>query len=440
MQHFTTFASYDYVCYITAEQKHSALEQETMKTKMLQNLIEARKNGHSVKIRYGKVLICGANAAGKTNFLNLLMEKDFQEKHKSTGVTDSRQVKVAFKAIAISDDGEISFKEMSIEDERKELVTHLPSVTDSIINDNASNVISNTVKKYCTETETLMAAKDINASDQKFDSKLDNKQAEVEKVWNILTFVDTGGQPHLISMLPAVNSFAMITFILYNMTESLDADVKIIRDDKVIPQPYGCKHCQLIKTLASYASSIVLPDLQFLSAFKVLNASNQEKKSTLLSIVGTHSHTMSEKDIQNTDSEFKKMFEHSQGLQEILKPELNENYKYIIPVDNDKQGIKSSNESASQQISLYTDRKKYTPPSIIRSYLYTQLKKQDEYEVPLNWLILELEIRRKCKENNSFLITLSDVLELGKKKALGDKDYIVSGLRFNHLFGVLLYF
>ena len=409
-----------------------------MKAKMLHYLFEARKNGHSVKIRYGKVLLCGANAAGKTNFLNLLMEKDFQEKHKSTGVTESRHVKVAFKAVAISDDKNIYFKEISIEDERAELVLHLQPVTDSNNDDHTSSA-NNTVKKYFTETESMMATKQVDASDKKFDSRLDNKPGKVEKVWSILTFIDTGGQPHLISLLPAVNSFAMTSLIVHNMKESLDANVKIIQDDKVMPQSYGCKHHQLIKTLASYANSIVLPDLQFLNTFKVLNTSNQEKKSTSLSIVGTHSHAILE-NIKKIDSELTTMFEHLQGLKKILKPSLNRNYNYIIPVDNDKQGKKSPNTNSSPQISHYTDQKEYTPPSIIRSYLYTQLEKQDVYEVPLNWLILELEIRRKCKENNSILIALSDVLKLGKEKKLGDKDYIVSGLRFHHLFGVLLYF
>ena len=406
---------------------------------MLHYLFEARKNGHSVKIRYGKVLLCGANAAGKTNFLNLLMEKDFQEKHKSTGVTESRHVKVAFKAVAISDDKNIYFKEISIEDERAELVLHLQPVTDSNNDDHTSSA-NNTVKKYFTETESMMATKQVDASDKKFDSRLDNKPGKVEKVWNILTFIDTGGQPHLISLLPAVNSFAMISLIVHNMTEHLEANVKFIQDGEVMQQSYGCKHHQLIKTLASYANSTVLPDLQFLNAFKVLNTSNQEKKSTSLSIVGTHSYPLSEYDIQKIDNELTKMFEHLQGLKKILKPNLNKNYDYIIPVDNDKQGKKSPNKNASHQILHYTDQKKYTPPSVIRTYLYTQLKKQDVYEVPLSWLILELEIRRKCKEENSILITLTDVLELGEDKKLGDTDYIISGLKFHHLFGVLLYF
>ena len=422
--------------YVTDEQK-SLLEQG-----ILHKLLQARKNGQSVKVRYGKVLICGANAAGKTSFLNLLMEEEFQEKHKSTGVTDSRQAKVAFKAMASCKAKEICFSRISIEDERAEILSHLPPFTGSNTGHNNkayenTSSVKNTVEKY-TVTERMMAKEDVNASDAKFD-RLENDQGNDEKIWDILTFVDTGGQPYLISMLPAVNSFAMSTFIVHNMTKDLDDDVKVIKDGEIIqdedgkPKPYGCKHCQLIKTLASYASSIVLPDIQFLSDFKVITTSNKEKQSTSISLLGTHSSTISENNIQIIDNKLTKMFEHSKGLNEIIYSRLNDHYDYLIPVDNDTQGI-SSNKDTSKAT------RQYTPSSKIRRYLYDRLKEQDVYEVPLKWLILELEIRRECTDKNCFLITLEDVVKLGKDKDLGDENYIVSGLRFHHLFGVLLYF
>ena len=437
--------------YVTAEQKKSLFVQE-----ILHYLLKARENGCCVKVRYGKVLICGANAAGKTNFLNLLMEENFQEEHISTGVTDSRQVK-AFKAeiqtkhnkstgttgsrqAKVEDKEEVYFKKISIEDERTELLSHLPPVTESktCFNKVYGYIFGfkNKVKEYCTKTETMIATKDANASDKKR-NRLENIQQHDEKAWNILTFIDTGGQPHLISMLPAVNSFAMTTFIVHNMTKDLDDDVEIIQDGEVMSQSYGYKHRQLIITLASYASSIVLPDIQFLNAFKALNTSNKGKTSTSISILGTHSHIMKENAIHEIDTELTKMFEHSVGLKKILKPRLNQNYEYLIPVDNDEQGISLYKDKS--KVILHTNMK-YTAPSIIRSYLYNQLEDQDVYEVPLNWLILELEIRRKCIEKNCFLITLKDVLKLGKDKKLGNKNDILNGLRFHHLFGVLLYF
>ena len=44
---------------------------DKVKLEILQSMSKAREDGCSLKVRYGKVLICGAGAAGKTNFLNL---------------------------------------------------------------------------------------------------------------------------------------------------------------------------------------------------------------------------------------------------------------------------------------------------------------------------------------------------------------------------------
>ena len=40
-----------------------------------------------------------------------------------------------------------------------------------------------------------------------------------DEAWDIFTFIDTGGQPQFISMLPVVNVSAMITFIIHKMTK-----------------------------------------------------------------------------------------------------------------------------------------------------------------------------------------------------------------------------
>ena len=78
---------------------------------------KAREDNCSIKVRYGKVLFCGASAAGKTNFLNLLMKEGFQQEHKSTELAKSRQVTIAMKARISSNDNEIVFKKMNIDDE-----------------------------------------------------------------------------------------------------------------------------------------------------------------------------------------------------------------------------------------------------------------------------------------------------------------------------------
>ena len=101
--------------------------------------------------------------------------------------------------------------------------------------------------------------------------KLDDYQ--MGAVWDILTFMDTGGQRQFISMLPAVNIFAMITFIVHKLQtgglNSLNETVKVQYGNekgevcyKLHPHKYT--YLQLIETLISYSSNILPPDTSLL--------------------------------------------------------------------------------------------------------------------------------------------------------------------------------
>ena len=78
--------------------------------------------------------------------------------------------------------------------------------------------------------------------------------------------------------------------------------------------------------------------------------------------------------------------------------------------------------------------------SEIQGYIYEYIQKQDVYTVPIQWLLLDLEIRKKCKNEEINFISYADVLKLAKEKDLGEDKFIKSALRFHHLHGVLLYF
>ena len=60
--------------------------------------------------------------------------------------------------------------------------------------------------------------------------------------------------------------------------------------------------------------------------------------------------------------------------------------------------------------------------------------------MPIVWVLLELEIRKRCSEKIKF-ITYHEIVRLCHDHDLIQKeDDIKNGLRFHHLFGVLLYF
>ena len=76
----------------------------------------------------------------------------------------------------------------------------------------------------CTTVEVTLAEKivatvDIVKKNKPYENlAVKPSEKPSEKVWDMLTFIDTGGQPQFISMLPAVNNFAMVTFIVHKIT------------------------------------------------------------------------------------------------------------------------------------------------------------------------------------------------------------------------------
>ena len=441
------------------------------KQEILETMLKARDAKYSILVRYGKVLFCGASAAGKSNFLNLLMENNFESLHKSTEVLKPYQVTVAMKALISSHKGEVEFKRMKIDEEIVQLESYLPEEHAELMS--AKGKIENNLKSI-PERKVPNTKPVGEASKHRPDSKTTDStehgdmaianvtskklpKKDPKSVWDILTFMDTGGQPQFISMLPAVNSFAMITFIVQKLKErgkeSLRRTVEVQYGNekgeitsKLYPHKYT--YLQLIETLISYASNILLPDTNFLEYLKNKREKNDngEKVTRSIILVGTHSgdDKLSVKDINEIGEELKIAVERS-GVNHI-KPYLNENYEYLVPVDNEKQNRKSYT-----QVLKMLDDKRFTKVSGIRNYIQTLLENQDEIHVPIKWLLLELEIRKVCHEKGCHLISYKEVLELAETKKFGyagefgdvelsSDEFIKHGLRFHHSFGVLLYF
>ena len=420
---------------------------------------KVRKDGCSIKVRYGKVLFCGANGAGKTNFSNLLLEAEFNPIHVSTEVAKPQQATVAMKAqVSKSDkDGDVIFKKMNIDDEIQQLMSYLPTkytTPHSQQQGKFKKFIKNIQQPFKSSTKSKTKEHHTVAEDiisHNIVNKASTSATPVvqlpDKVWDILTFMDTGGQPQYISMLPAVNSFAMITFIVHKMTggrKSLDDKFTVRHggnegNDSFTPYEHECTYLQLIKVLMSYASVNFFPDKSFLNEFKI---SCNQTQSRSISFIGTHSKNVSENDIMEIDEALADIVKNLNPKN--IKVKLNKMHGYLSPVDNKEQSKSSSERDEINETSKSVDNKdygkKYTNPSRIRAYIYEWMEKQDVYTVPIQWLLLELEIRKECESRQCSLITCDDILRIGREKSLGDDNFIKIGLKFHHLFGVLLYF
>ena len=390
---------------------------------MVKYMLEARKTGITIKVRYGKALLIGSCGAGKSSFFHLLMKKKHKQNNMSTGLADSHHVTVAMKTtareISKTTGKEIEFVELDLDKEMLQLRSRLQ---EKVSNQSSPQLDSSSPQTIDTQiltgVETYLAA---NVSSE------EDNQKDLSEVWEILTFIDSGGQPSYINMLPTINSSAMITFIVYNMEggiKSLDNPVTVACRDRngqnvFKPYPLSYNNLELIKNLIAFTNNMFLRKMQFLEkvCFKKGNC------VSALALIGTHADKTDKSAIKEMDRVLDSTVADAE-LQHVWA-QVNPDTECLIPIDNTTAGQDYEDRNAGK----------------IRERLHEILQEQDIYDVPIVWILIELEIRKLCQKRNCSIISYNEVLEICKQKDLStDQTFIKNGLRFHHLFGVLLYY
>jgi len=399
---------------------------------MVNFMLEACRKGKTMKVRFGRVLFSGVSAAGKTNFYKLLLNKKFQARHISTGLHESERVsamKIGMQCL----DSHVQFIVLDFKKEIEELKSRLNILTKQPqqpeVQLTEQSQVEPSVAKVEMKSEVNLQMQLCGVELSMVESTVSSEKIInfVEDTWNILTFLDTGGQPEFINMLPAVNSCAMVTFIVHNMKNSLTSPVTVThgrKDGEQSFKPYtiDCTNLQLIRSLISFTNNILLgrrPDAIF-NKESIIKGNN----TSYVSFIGTHSDCVPKEDINKLNSDLEVIVSDFQLPMHVWK-RVHKDYKYLIPVDNTTAHIDDEDKSAI----------------VIRNKLYDVLCEQNTYHVPIVWIILELEIRQICQERHNHAISYAEVVELCReKKLLDEEDDIKNGLRFHHLFGTLLYF
>ena len=394
-------------------------------------MLQIREKGLTIKVRYGKVVLAGSSAAGKTSFFRLLMKRHHCEKHISTGLAETQQVTIAMKALIqpSTQHDNIEFKALNFDGEISQLRSRLRGKLNTEQSSQSFRSVTHTTKvksPKIVQTQVLTEV-EANIASKSETEELPQHPQPIEDIWNILTFIDTGGQPQFISMLPAVNNTAMITFVVHKMeggAESLHNKVTVAHGNKhgehsFKPYSTGQTNLDLIKSLISFTNNIFSKNIPFLD--KV--CCTVGNSATCLSFVGTHSDKVTKEEISETDKIITTTVYDAQ-LKHIWL-DLIANYTCLVPINNTTSGQENEDINAAR----------------IRTKLNELLQEQSVYEVPIVWVLLELEIRKVCGNRNCSFITYSEILELCKEKQLSnDEEFIKNGLRFHHLFGILLYF
>jgi len=256
-------------------------------------LQEAKKDGLTLSLRHVKVLFCGASKAGKTSFTRLLRNMQLSKNYRSTSLGDAQQILISQKVDVIGTE----WNNLDINMEMQKIMQHLKSKLekkrseDSILpNENPENGVMNdsSVQQSHVKYSTVSVEEQMTSLAQ-------NISQSVPEVWDLLTLLDTGGQPEFVNMLPAINASTALTFLVLDMSEGskcLDQPVVAQHSDQNYrSHTKNYTNLHLLECLMSSVKESANKAPYYPS---VVEVKGEKKLNPAVCFVGTHSDVLGE--------------------------------------------------------------------------------------------------------------------------------------------------
>jgi len=416
-----------------------------------QNLNKAKRQHGTIPVRFLKLFFTGSGAAGKTNFVNLLLKRKFNKDHHSTNVVQSSHaVSVTMAAFQGSPD-EVRWVELGSDVEIGFLKSVLlpkkavPPLSPVEIKQQPQSAkptshFSVTAKQYkppiqqdtsITQRVVSLFTKSVNVSNlSTFQGILDSPPKPVfgykpGEVLNIITLLDTGGQPEYIHLLPTINIYPTITFVVHDLTKSLDDQVLVEyrQHGKHMFTPYHLSYSNrnMIKLLVSSAND-ALEKSPSAHAIPRLTIAEGKSNASYICLVGTHADKVSKEVVTKSASELSALVDRTHCEAAVWQTEEG---NVLFSVDNTTADSNDEDPLANT----------------IRSRVEAIAAEKEVYELPITWMLLELEIRQNCAKNHKSYISFDDCVAIAGDTGLTtDPEIVKSVLRYHHLLGVLIYF
>jgi len=420
-----------------------------MVKQLQQNLNKAKKQHGTIPVRFLKLFFTGSGAAGKTSFVNLLLKKKINKDHHSTNVVHSNHavsVKLAaFQGlpdkvtwIEFDSDIELSFLKSvllptdtahsSVEKRQHPPVKSssqknlpvgkqykAPIQQDVSLKQQIAGLFIKSVKGK--SLSTFQNILDLSSKNTTFT----HQQGEV---LNIITLLDTGGQPQYINLLPTINIYPTVTFVVHDLSKSLDDQVLIeySQHGKHMFTPYHLSYSNrdMIKLLMSAANDAwerspkPIPHL--------ITTAGTDSRSYIC-LVGTHSDKVLKDVVTETADNLTTLVDKMQCQAVVWQTEKR---SVLFSVDNTSAGDEQREDPAA---------------NIVRNRIEALASKKEVYELPITWMLLELELRQVCVKKNKSYISFEECFALARDSGLiSDKEEVRSILLYHHQLGTLIHF
>ena len=382
-------------------------------------LHEAKKQGLTLTLRHAKIMFCGPSKAGKTSFSHLLRNIPLRKGYNSTPLGEAQQILVSQKVDVIGTE----WKYLDVELEMQKIMSLLVSRL------SLSTLRSRDLCQPSTEVQPVEAEIQMTSfSPDKFKSD--------SEIWDMLTLLDTGGQPEFANLLPAISASTALTFLVVDLSggvSCLDQHVKAQHSDQRYKfHTKNYTNLQLLKCLMSSVkeSATVLPYCP-----TTVKIREDQCLDPAVCFVGTHSDVLGESLDHVVEIVDKQISESVKCINadETLSV-WNYNGRKLVVVDNTTAGKNQTTDSIENQTTDSIEEK-------IRSRISEEiLEKKAQYEIPIVWCILELQLR--CEKK--VFIPIKDVKVLADHimplEHKMEEWQLVEALKFYHSIGVLLYF
>ena len=237
-----------------------------------------------------------------------------------------------------------------------------------------------------------------------------------------LRIEDTGGQPELMDMLPALTIGPGLFLVFFNLQWNLKKEFKVFyqHSSGKTTTPEESKITleeMLLSTLSSISCSSASANQ--LGGKKVKSSDMREileSSRSVAYLVGTHKDKVSEEHISQLDEELQSIIRGTDFFEKGIVQFCSEG-KLIVTLDNMKGG-----EEEVQEFKR-----------ILHRAMEQQYKK---LKIPANWLLFSLKLR----ENNVKTIDIKSILDLSRQFKMSAYETNVALWFLHHHAGVLMYF
>ena len=242
----------------------------------------------------------------------------------------------------------------------------------------------------------------------------------------LITVIDSGGQPEYIHMLPAINNCPTINFVVLDMTKHLD--------DPVMVQ-YKSKHDKNFKDYPLHYSNLGMIGLlmslttdSLEQPIKQTPTRTQLPNKSYIGFIGTH------KDKLNKENSKEIIATINDRLTNIVEER---NCKFAVlpaqdgvlfPVDNTTAG---NSDNEDPVVKMLRQR--------IEDFM-DELPKSSNNQLPITWMILELELQELHENGDTKYITYDEYKRIATENASMVPEEVEESLQHFDFLGVLLHF